>query len=185
MADNQTCITPEFKAGFVALFAAKASKNQDGTMGAAKYSVRAFFPPNTDMSELKACATAAAIAKWGEKTPKILKSPFRTNAELENPVIGIPEDWILLTFSTNEKNRPGLVNEKNEDVKDELEIYSGCWLRAEVRAGGYETAGNKGVTFYLQNVQKLRNDTPLAGAKAPASKVFAPVAAAKPVDLFS
>ena len=101
MADN--LITPEFRAAYISIFRATAQKNPDGTMGKAKYSIRACFPPTADLKSLKAEAGLAAQAKWGDKIPKTIRSPFRTNEELENPVVGIGADWIIMTFSANEE----------------------------------------------------------------------------------
>lgn len=169
MADN--LITPEFRAGYISIFKAKAQKNEDGTMGAAKFSVRACFPPTTDMSALK----AAAASVLPPTPPKSFRSPFRKNEELDNPVAGIGDDWIIMTFSANEDSRPGLVDHKRDDIIDDSAVYSGAWFRAQVRPYWYEKKGNKGVAFGLQNVQKLRDDEPLGKGKVPASKAFSSV----------
>ena len=178
-------LTPNFRAGYIAVFKPRAQKNADGTMGAPKYSVRAMFPPTADIKALKQAAKDAAVEKWGDKLPKVMRSPFRTNGELENPVVGIPEDWVVMTFSTNADNKPGLVNARNEDVIDEKEVYSGAWFRAQVRPSGYDNNGNKGVTFYLQNLQKMKNDEPIGGGRMPANKAFTAVEGAEdPEDIF-
>lgn len=170
MANNT--LTPEFRATFTSLFKPSASKNADGTAGKLKYSVRAAFPPTTDLKVLKAQAEQAVKDKWGDKVPKSLRSPFRLNEELDNPIPGIGDDWIIMTFSANEDRRPGLVGPKLQDIIDETEVFSGCWMRAQVRAFAYENAGNRGVSFGLQNVQKLRDDEPLGAGRVPASKAF-------------
>ena len=168
MTDN--VITPEFRAAFVGLFKATAPKeNPDG---AKKYSMRAVFMPGTDLSTLKEQAAQAAKEKWGDKVPKTIRSPFRTNEELENPIPGIPDDAIVMTFSANEDRRPGLVDKNLQDIIDDSEVYSGAWFRAQVRAYAYDAAGNKGVSFGLQNAQKTKDDEPLGKGKVPASKAF-------------
>lgn len=171
MADNM--ITPEFRAAYVGLF--KASAPKDNPNGTKKYSVRALFPPNTDISSLKQAAAQAATDKWGTSIPKVLRSPFRTNDELDNPIEGIPADWIVMNFTANEDRRPGIVDPNLQDVIDESVVYSGAWYRAEVRAYGYDQAGNKGVAFGLQNIQKLRDDEPIGAGRKPANKVFSAV----------
>lgn len=170
MTDN--VITPEFRAAFVGLF--KATAPRDNPNGAKKYSVRAVFMPDADLSALKEQAKIAAEEKWGAgKVPKTIRSPFRTNEELENPIPGVPDDAIVMTFSANEeKQRPGLVDKNLQDIIDDSDVYAGAWFRAQVRAFAYDNAGNKGVSFGLQNVQKLRDDEPLGKGRAPASKVF-------------
>ena len=168
-------ITPEFRAAFISVFRATAMKNADGTTSKPKYSIRACFPPKADLSALKKEANAAAQDKWGDKIPKTLRSPFRLNEELEAPIIGIGDDWTIMSFSANEDRRPGIVDAKLQDIIDDADVYSGAWFRAQVRAFGYDTAGNKGVSFGLQNVQKLRDDDPLGNGRIPASKAFEPV----------
>ena len=168
MAENR--ITPEFRAGYVGLFRASAPKEDPN--GKKKFSIRAIFMPGADLKQLKLDAEAAAIEKWGANVPKNLRSPFRLNEELDNPVAGIPDDAIVMTFSANEDRRPGVVDANLQDIIDESECYSGAWYRAQVRAFAYEAKGNKGVAFGLQNVQKLRNDDPLGSGNIPASKAF-------------
>lgn len=168
-------LTPNFRAGYLAVFKPRASKNPDGTMGAPKYSVRALFPPGTDLKAMKEAAKAAAVEKFGEKLPKVMRPPFRLNSDLENPVQGIGDDWIVMTFSTNADNAPGLVDQRNQDIIDEKTIFSGCWFRAQVRPAGYDNAGNKGVSFFLQNLQLVKKDEPLGGGRMPANKAFTPV----------
>ena len=173
MSDNQ--ITPEFRAAFISVFRATSMKNADGSVNKPKYSIRAAFPPTAKLDALKKEAEAAAKEKWGDKIPKTLRSPFRTNEELENPIVGIGDDWVVMTFSANEDRRPGIVDAKLQDIIDDSDVYSGAWYRAQVRAFAYENAGNKGVSFGLQNVQKLRDDDPIGSGRIPASKAFEPV----------
>ena len=173
MAEN--LVTPEFRAAFISVFKATSMKNADGSVNKPKYSIRAAFPPAANLTPLKKEAEIAARDKWGDKIPKTLRSPFRLNEELENPVIGIGDDWVIMSFSANEDRRPGIVDSKLQDIIDDSDVYSGAWYRAQVRAFAYENAGNKGVSFGLQNVQKLRDDDPLGNGRIPASKAFEPV----------
>ena len=171
----ESLITPEFRAAFISVFRATSMKNADGTTNKPKYSIRACFPPTAKLDALKKEAEAAAKEKWGDKIPKTLRSPFRLNEELENSIVGIGDDWIIMSFSANEDRRPGIVDAKLQDIIDDSDVYSGAWYRAQVRAFAYENAGNKGVSFGLQNVQKLRDDDPLGSGRIPASKAFEPV----------
>lgn len=165
-------ITPDFRAAFISVFRATSMKNADGTDSSPKYSIRAAFPPTAKLDALKKEAQAAATEKWGDKIPKTLRNPFRRNEELDNPIVGIGDDWIIMSFSANADRRPGIVDAKLQDVIDDSDIYSGAWYRAQVRAFAYDKAGNKGVSFGLQNVQKLRDDDPLGNGRIPASKAF-------------
>lgn len=169
---EKTLITPDFRGAYVQVMRAKAQKQEDGTMGAAKFSIRAAFPPDADLSGLKAAAGQAATDKWGDKVPKTIRSPFRLNEELDNPVVGLDDDWTIMTFSAPETSRPGVVDNKNQDIIDETEVYSGAWYIAQVNAYAYDRAGNKGVTFGLLNVRKQKDDEPLGSGKQKASKAF-------------
>jgi hypothetical protein len=48
---------------------------------------------------------------------------------------------------------------------DENGFYAGCYARATVTAYGYDRAGNIGVSFGLQGVQKLRDGEAFNGRK--------------------
>lgn len=170
-------VTPQFRGVFVALFKPSKPKSAPPEQEA-KYSIKAAFPPTTDLSALKAAAKAAAEEKWGDKIPKALRSPFRTNDELENPIPQIGDDWVVMTFSSKPDKfsaARNLVDSDRQPITDETDAYSGAWYRAEVRASAYENAGNKGVSFYLQNVQKLRDDEAIGPVRQAASSVFDPV----------
>ena len=180
---TERIITPEFRACFVSLFKATGFKNADGTEGKRTYSIKAAFPPTADLSQLIAQAKQAAVDKWGNNIPKTLRSPFRKNEETDNPVQGIGDDWTIMTFSANEDKfspRHNLVDASNNGIMDEVEVYSGAWFAAQVQAYAYDTAGNKGVSFGLRNVQKRREDEPIGGGSGPANKAFEAVAAAGP-----
>ena len=168
MADK--IVTAEFRGAFVGLF--KATAPRDNPDGKKKYSMRAVFMPGTDISDLKKAAASAAQEKWGNAVPKTLRSPFRTNEELDNPIPGVPDDAIVMTFSANEDRRPGIVDKNLNDIIDDSECYAGAWFRAQVRPYAYETSGNRGVAFGLENVQKTKDDEPLGSGRMPASKAF-------------
>lgn len=169
MADNLN--TPKFRAAFISVFTATTPREADASQKP-KYSIRAVFPPDADFKQLKAAAEACAKEKWGDKIPKGLRSPFRKNEELDNPVPGIDDDWVVMTFSANENRRPGIVDAKLNDIINEDDVYAGAWYRAQVRPYAYDQQGNKGVAFGLQNVQKLKDDEPLGAGRTPASKAF-------------
>jgi hypothetical protein len=175
-------ITPKFRASYANVFTAQAVTNDDGTPkmknGAQvmEYSVQALFPLDADLSALKAAAQAAAKEKWGDKIPKTLRSPFRTEKQDGSLPDGLDEGAVFMNFKTNVK--PGLVDASNQDIIDSTEFYSGCYARASVRAyayGGPGTSFAPGIAFGLQNIQKLGDGEPLGGVRVKASDEFAPV----------
>lgn len=171
MTDN--VLTPKFRGAWVNLF--RASKNKDASPEAkAKFSIRAVFEPGTDLGILKREAETALAEKFGPdkaKWPKNLRSPFRRNDELDNPIVGVADEAVVMTFSANEDRRPGIVDARLNDIIDESEVYAGAYYRAQVRAFYYENKGNKGVSFGLQNVQKLADGEPMGGRMS-AAKAF-------------
>lgn len=161
---KKKCVTPEARASFPALLKPKSFQNQEP-----KYSLVLLFPKKTDLSRLKECARNAAIEKWGpkDKWPKKLRWPFRDGDEKED--LKGYEDCIFVTASS--KHQPGLVDKNLEAILSEEDFYAGCYCRAEVIAFAYDQSGNKGVSFSLQNVQKLRDGEKFSGRKD-AAEVF-------------
>lgn len=170
MATKQ--ITPEFRVSFPNVF--RTAKPMAGATGDPKYGITALFKPGEDLSGLKAAAEEAIVEKWGadkSKWPKNLRSPFRDQGEKEFD--GYVEGAIFINATS--KQRPGLVDANMNDIIDESEFYAGCYARASINAFAYDTAGNRGVAFGLNNVQKLRDGEPLGGRTRPEDD-FEPVA---------
>lgn len=175
--DKKKCITPEFRVSYPSVFKAKAFGDQE-----AKFSLTMLFDKKLDLSKpasvgsmsLKHAAFNAATEKWGPKEnwPKKLKLPFRDGDD-ERP--DTPGYAGMIFVPANSKNQPGLVDQRLQPILDERDFYAGCYARAELIAFAYDTKGNRGVAFALQNVQKLRDGEPFSGRKA-AESVFDAVA---------
>lgn len=164
MAEN--VLTPEFRASFVFLFQPRRANDQ----AEPKYSVSMLFAKNADISALQKAATAAVTAKWGDKLPKKLKSPFLNQGDYA--LEGYESGNVLIRASSIQK--PGIVDKLVQPILDASEVYSGCFGRASVRAFAYEVSGNCGVSFGLQNFQKLRDGDPIGGRSRPEDD-FTPV----------
>jgi len=167
---SEKLITPEFKAAYCGIFRATAPR--ENPEGKKKYSMRAVFPPNSDISAMKAAVKTAIADKWGNAQPKNLRLPFRKNADLDNPIPGVADDAIICTFSANDDRRPGVVDKNLQEIIDETEVYSGAWFRAQIRPYAYDVSSNRGVAFGLENVMKVRDDSPLGSGRIPANKAF-------------
>lgn len=164
-------VTHEFRVSYPAVF---EPKGFDG--GEAKYSIVMLFPKNVDLGKaplnkkgeeiglsLKRVVFNAAEEKWGpkEKWPKGLRLPFRDGDEKADR--DGYEGHIFV--SATSKSKPGLVGPSNTPILNAEGFYAGCYARAEVIAFAYDTKGNKGVSFSLQNVQKLRDGEPFSGRR--------------------
>lgn len=164
--EKKKCVTHEFRVSFPSVFKAKAFEDQE-----AKYRVVMLFPKSVDLGKpagkqkisLKHAAFNAAVEKWGpkEKWPKNLRWPFRDGNE-KSDTAGY-EDHIFVSASS--KSQPGLVDQYLKPILNEEDFYAGCYARAEVIAFAYDTKGNKGVSFSLQNLQKLRDGEQFSGRR--------------------
>lgn len=203
MENSKTVNTPEFRSSYVTLFQAKPnSLKLDKKTGqpVMQFSVQALFKKGEDLTGLKKAVKAAIIERWGADESKWpskvdpetgkksldIRMPFRDQSEREKDgelPTGCVAGAIFCTFSTNENPRqpkPAVFDQRNQKVSDEDQhkIYSGCWMKANVTAGAYPPKGvtgiKPGVTFYLNAVQKVRDDEPLSG-RPNVEKAFQPI----------
>jgi hypothetical protein len=169
--------TPEFRASFAYIFSPQEPMEgaQDKTP---KYGVTMLFDEKARATpayaKMKELAIAALKEKFGDKmtpdgqgwyklkTGKALKNPFRDGAEKAEL-----EGYTGMVFcAATSKMQPGLVDASLQRIISEQDFYSGCYARATITAYGYDKAGNVGVAFGLQNVQKLRDGEAFSGRTA-------------------
>lgn len=142
-----------------------------------KYSAVLLFEPNDPTLKLmKEAMKEAAEDFFGADKLKAglkIRSPLRDGAEKAGDY---PFYAGMIFTNTSTKNKPGVVDQGNRPMgKDrEDEVYSGMWIRAEINCFGYDKKGNKGVSFGLNNVQKLGDDDHFGGRR-PADQVFSAV----------
>lgn len=164
-------ITPEFRVSYPHVHKAQAFGKNDP-----QYSVTMLFPKKTDMSEIIGAIKKAKIAKWGAKEnwPKMTRPVYLDGdkpefAEKE----GYKGHWIIKAHA-KEDQRPEVVDENVQPITDASDFYPGCYARAQVLVQAWDNEFGKGVSFYLDHVQKLRDGKSFAGKK-PADQVFTPV----------
>ncbi len=172
-------MTPEAMLSYPHLFEPQAVNEGDPP----KYSCTLVFAPGTDLSQLKAAAAAVAKDAWGDKAVEVVKKQryptFRTDAEEK----GYPEGSTFINATS--KGKPGVVaayagpDGKAARITDPEEIYAGCYVRATVRPFAYDQRGNRGVSFGLVNIQKLRDGERIGGRPRPEDE-FEPIAGATP-----
>lgn len=171
MSDTQKnprkCLTPEFRVSFPNLFKAVGFKKEKDP-AKFKYSVTMLFPKNVDLSALKKAVFTAASEVHGtdkSKWPKNFELPFKDGddkAEIDGY-----EGMIVVRASS--KQRPGVIDrDKSVITEEDQSIYAGCYARATLVALCYGKGteidyGKSGVSFMLQNVQKLRDGEAFSG----------------------
>jgi hypothetical protein len=124
-----------------------------------------FDKKDVDLSEMKAEANRVAKEKWGDKLPSKFTSPFRDGDEKDDRPEYIGMNYIR--FKRPEKKGPPQVvgpNPKDHLTQGSGAFYSGCYGRVSYTCFAWETGKNAGgVSFALNNVQKVRDGEPLDG----------------------
>lgn len=173
--DAQKVVTGEVRLSFARLFEPHAS----GDDKEAKYSVM-ILVPKTDTRTIaaieraqKAALEAGKAKPFGGTVPRVWKNTFRDGDEeydtSENPEMA---GMMFMTISSKADYPPGLVDRALRPIVDRSELYSGCYARVSMRAFPFAAQGNKGVSFGLNNVQKLRDGEPLGGTGTKAEEDF-------------
>lgn len=157
-------MTPEFRGSFVRLVKPRArSEGKEPEYGL----TIVLEKDHSFWRELDDAIERAAEIKWG-KVPKGFFHPVKDGDDYDYGFDG------CLFVEAKSTERPGVVDTELEDVIDASELYSGAWYRATIRPGAWHhpESNRKGVSIYLDNVQKVRDDEPLGGARAKAADDF-------------
>lgn len=112
-------------------------------------------------------------AKWGGKIPRNLKIAFRDGDE-DTDVDKYPENEGHYILNARSKKKVGLVDSDRQPILDASEIYSGCWAYVSITSFAYDNE-SKGVSFFLNNIMKARDDESFGTATATADEDFADV----------
>ncbi|MDE2019165.1 MAG: DUF2815 family protein [Patescibacteria group bacterium] len=174
--------TPEFRVSFPAVFAPRKI-NQNDPNEKPKYSVQMLFRVKAtaksqelgekvvDIEPLRAAVRQLLTDKFGaDRTqwPTNMRLPFRLGTEPEKKDKDGYGEGIIFCGASSTQNKPGLVDSvgdgtgKPRVIIDPNEFYGGCYARATINAYWYDRAGNKGVSFGLMNIQKLRDGQPFS-----------------------
>ena len=144
-------VTPICRLSFPYLFQPAKPMSEGGDE---KYQCELIFDEGQDLAKLKDAVRKAARDKWRDNIPKNLRSPFRKGSERESE--GYPDDCTFI--SARSKDKPGVVIGPNREAcVDQSEIYGGCYVKVGVMAFAYDISGNKGVSFALNNVWKIKD----------------------------
>ena len=155
----------------------KKAQGMDGAEG--KYEVTLLIPKTTDIADLKKRLEEVGKEAFGAawKGVEKQKNPtIRDGDEIANEKKAEGKDgetfrgnWVVRPRTSR---RPGVVGPDKRPIEDEEQIYGGCWGRLNVTPGSYNTSGNKGVTLYLNAVQKAKDDEAFGGGRVDPDSVF-------------
>jgi len=133
-----------------------------------KYSVVLLIPKSdkATIKKIKAAQKAALeqgkSSKFNGKIPTNWSNTLRDGDE-EKDLEDNPEFAGHYFMTVSAKTRPGIVDRNVQPILDSTEVYSGCYARASINAFPYSVSGNKGVSFGLNHIQKLKDGEPLGG----------------------
>lgn len=111
-------------------------------------------------------------AKWGGKIPRNLKIAFQDgdDTDLEK----YPENEGHFLLNCRSKKKVGLVDIDRQPILDASEVYSGCWAYISVSSFAYDNE-SKGVSFFLNNIMKARDDEAFGAGSSTPEEDFADV----------
>lgn len=136
-----------------------------------KYGATLLFDKDEDLTELKKRVFNAAVDRFGPKKdwPENFRAPFRDGDKMKDQP-GYAGCWVVKCTS---KERPMIVDQKLKAVPDErkLDIYGGCFVRADLVAYAYDIKGNRGVSFSIWGIQKI-GDGEAFGSRSKPEDVF-------------
>lgn len=161
---SEVLISPESVASFLNIF--RPHPEQKTKDGRPKYTMTQIFKPKDqktpEFKALKRAVDKVVSEKWGDERPKKLKLPFLTTEDLDKIPAGLEDDDVFIRLTA--VNKPGIVDQNVQPILDESEVYAGAVVRTSIQAYSWtDDKGGKGVSFGLNNVQKMRDGVHLAG----------------------
>lgn len=163
-ARSAVIISPEGVLMFEHLFRPRTDqKTRDGRPKfTATLCIKPKFQKSAQFKAMKAAVDECIAEKWGDQRPKKLKVPFLTAEDLDKVPQGIEDGDIFIRVTA--VNKPKLVDQHVQEILDESELYAGCRVRMSIQAYTWtDDKGGKGVSFGLNNVQKIGDGDHLSG----------------------
>lgn len=171
-------ITPVVRLSFPRLFTPRAFK--DDPEGKKQYSCDLIFESKEDLSQpytgkkiqtvsVRQAITNAIHDYWGEdkkRWPAGMLKPVKEgnqsiNKQSDEPNAGYA-DKFYISAKTGEKMPPKLIDLTGRAL-EEKDLYGGCYVRACIVANAFGV-GQKGVTFYLNQIMKVKDGEPFGGS---------------------
>ena len=156
-------ITNKVRLSFVHLLEAHAFEGQEP-----KYSTMLLIPKeDTETLELfeEAIDAAYEIAK-GDKLKGIKRDKVKVtlrDADEEFDTEEQPEMAGMMFINVSAKNKPGIIDKWKNKIDSADEVYSGVYARASINFYAYNTAGNRGISAGLNNIQVIEKGDYLGG----------------------
>jgi hypothetical protein len=120
-----------------------------------------------------------AIWKWGKK-PEGFQNPFK-DGDTKKDLTGAflfeknPAFKGMIILNSWSKMPPGVMDATGKHpITVQEEVYGGCYCRAQLNAYAYEQGQNRGVSFGLLHIQKVKDGDAFGNRTRP-EDAFAPM----------
>lgn len=129
--------------------------------GKTQYSVRVLIPKSNKaaLDRINSTIKQVATEKWGGKAEAMLATcrlPL-----IDGDTKGDPVYEGFYYFNAKSDNKPDVVDLHCEPILDPAGFYSGCWGAFNGSVWAYDNAFGKGISISLQNLMKMKDDTPM------------------------
>lgn len=144
--------------------------------GGQKYSLSAIIPKD-DIETVEAIRRVIdyvkeqSVDKWGGQVPSNLRMPLH-DGDKEKPHNPVFKNCFYLNAKTRQE--PQIVDQNVNPITNEAELYSGCYGKVSLTFYAYNFSGNKGISVWLGNIQKIRDGKRLSRT-INASDEFSPI----------
>ena len=166
--------TGKVRASYVNIFQQRVPENG----GEAKYSLTLLIP-KTDVATLNAIYAGIESAKregtqkvFNGAVPPMCRIPLHDGDGFRPSGEAFGEECrghMVMTASA--KLQPSIVGLDMQAILNPADVYSGCYVRANINFFAYSTNGNKGIGCGLNAVQKIGDGEPLT-ARVSAEEAF-------------
>jgi len=158
-----------------------------------KYSITILIPKSENIDAIKALRNKAVTDKWPDETkrPKNIHNPIKDGdtdvmndgSLRKDKYPELAGHWLITASRSKKTGRPKVVDQAMQEIIEESDLYAGCYARMSIHAFAYAPTKDKpqmkyGVSFGLNNVQKLAEGEPLGGMSSKPEDDFEPVAGA-------
>lgn len=163
MATSTKVVTGPVRLSYVHVFEPFAFQDEEP-----KYSVMLLVDKKdkATIDKLKAAEALAAqqgiSSKFGGKKPAKLASIIKDGDE-DGTAEDYPERAGCLYMTVRTDRKPGVVDADVNPIMAQSEVYSGCYARVSITAFPYKFGNTSGVSFGLNNIQKVSDGEPLGG----------------------
>lgn len=72
----------------------------------------------------------------------------------------------MFFLNATSKSKPAVVDVERQKIDDESDVYSGCFVRANINFYPFKVSGNMGIAVGLNSIQKLDDGTPFGGGRS-------------------